>query len=499
MSDQHWEDELKNRLQGFESAPAPDAFRAITKASNGSWWAANRVILAGVVLLLIFLSVMYIAFGPAITGQGNALANAAAKQLRKGYGLEAPLAANTVPATQRLATTPGTTALVIEPDGTLNPQPGNQPANKQPNAAMAEPEQPVPTTGTATRNVQPALQNEPDTQRVTTTAVRPETPKTATEAKLPIDRTARDTERQPTLTNKAIATGNEAGNALANAPQSIPANGEAPTTFVTAGSRQRPLVLLPLEPLTLTWQTAGVELGQVPQSVAYPVPETIAPTTPPKHTVYVQLMPTFGYSRIKANQQDDFVIQDIEGPGTFSLERLGLRAEAGVGWQLSPRWQVYAGGLLFIRQQDINYDAAYFVGNEVAPGNDGNTFDVLPDFDTAQFKFQDRVRNFGVQLGVNYTISNRTWRHLVGASIEMQRPLNPNDAPNEAQGFTSVPSLYTFSNFYYRVERTLGPHFTFYTQPTLNYTLYINENFNAPFYVKPYGFGVNVGVTYRFR
>jgi hypothetical protein len=35
-------------------------------------------------------------------------------------------------------------------------------------------------------------------------------------------------------------------------------------------------------------------------------------------------------------------------------------------------------------------------------------------------------------------------------------------------------------------------------QPTLNYSFYINQNLNAPFYVKPYGLGLNVGVTYNF-
>jgi hypothetical protein len=35
-------------------------------------------------------------------------------------------------------------------------------------------------------------------------------------------------------------------------------------------------------------------------------------------------------------------------------------------------------------------------------------------------------------------------------------------------------------------------------QPTLNYSFYINQNLNAPFYVKPYGLGLNLGFTYNF-
>ena len=35
-------------------------------------------------------------------------------------------------------------------------------------------------------------------------------------------------------------------------------------------------------------------------------------------------------------------------------------------------------------------------------------------------------------------------------------------------------------------------------QPALNYSFYINQNLNAPFYVKPYGLGLNLGFSHNF-
>lgn len=36
-------------------------------------------------------------------------------------------------------------------------------------------------------------------------------------------------------------------------------------------------------------------------------------------------------------------------------------------------------------------------------------------------------------------------------------------------------------------------------QPTFNYALKLDEQINAPFYVKPYGFGINFGLYFHIN
>jgi hypothetical protein len=85
-----------------------------------------------------------------------------------------------------------------------------------------------------------------------------------------------------------------------------------------------------------------------------------------------------------------------------------------------------------------------------------------------------------------------------GTGFEFHMELNKLESSPSTPEFTNNNSAHRFYNLYYRLqypaEGRLRPVF----QPTLNYSFYINQNLNTPFYVKPYGLGLNLGFTYNF-
>ena len=142
---------------------------------------------------------------------------------------------------------------------------------------------------------------------------------------------------------------------------------------------------------------------------------------------------------------------------------------------------------------------------------------VEPHFSYLKKSFEYELRNMGVQFGILYKLSSEKPRqltskealssetmlpkkkllHLVGAGIEFHKALNETTSFDVADRFTN-PSMYVFCNVYYRLQYPSEGRLRGIFQPTFNYSFYINENLNAPFYVKPYGFGLNIGCTYNF-
>jgi len=93
-------------------------------------------------------------------------------------------------------------------------------------------------------------------------------------------------------------------------------------------------------------------------------------------------------------------------------------------------------------------------------------------------------------------LSKRKFLQLIGTSIEFHKALNKSGS-EKLQDFSN-PSAYVFYNLYYRLQYPSEGRLRVVLQPTLNYSFYINQNLNAPFYVKPYGLGLNFGFTYNF-
>lgn len=266
---------------------------------------------------------------------------------------------------------------------------------------------------------------------------------------------------------------------------------------------------------TLTARQEGENSRSTPSSRAESQTSSKVEQERRPFSLYFTAMPTLGYQRIKSNNTDNIFIAGIERIPTISMERLGVRLEAGAEVPLSKRWKAFGGMVYYQRNQTIGYiergDTIVASGPEAE-----RTFE--PQYEYLSKSIEYELKNVGLQVGLSYQLRRATQKatsheglpslgritvkekllHEVGAGIEFHKSLRNTRTLESAEGF-SDPSTYVFLNMYYRLQYPNTGRLRAIFQPTLNYSFYINENLNAPFYVKPYGLGLNFGCKYHFR
>ena len=215
-----------------------------------------------------------------------------------------------------------------------------------------------------------------------------------------------------------------------------------------------------------------------------------------KFSIYFTAMPTFGYQRIESKTNDKIYIESIKKISAFSTERLGLRAELGAEVPLSRRLKVFGGLLYYQRKQTIDYTEKQIDTTQVSIGSNGE-YVVETKLMHSDKSFEYELKNIGFQIGLNYQLKKAKFLQSLGTGIEFQFALNKLSEEVD-HTFTNNPSAYVFYNLYYRLQYPSEGRLKAVFQPTLNYSFYINQNLNAPFYVKPYGLGLNIGATYNF-
>lgn len=211
--------------------------------------------------------------------------------------------------------------------------------------------------------------------------------------------------------------------------------------------------------------------------------------------LYFNIMPTLGYQRIEANDHDNLIVESIHRVAAFSPERLGVRAEAGIEVPVFRKLNFFSGLVYYQREQTVGYVEKQVEYVDVINGENGQ-ITTKPQFAYLDKSFEYQVKNAGLQVGVNYQLKSAAILQTMGTGLEFHVPLNRKSQPNP--DFTSNPSVYVFYNLYYRLEYPADTRLRAVFQPTLNYSFYISKDVNAPFYVKPYGLGLNLGATYHF-
>lgn len=213
--------------------------------------------------------------------------------------------------------------------------------------------------------------------------------------------------------------------------------------------------------------------------------------------LYLQFMPTLGYNKVEPNTEDEFVVTRLTENDRLSFKRIGIRVEAGIDLPINDRFQMQAGILYYQRNQRISYEISYADTSIAQTFADGEELRIVPLYEKEEEVADFDVKNIGIHFRLNYVL-NRGWLdQYAGFGLEFHKSINNIDNRIKELGFESIPSIYTFMNVYYRAEHRLNSRFSLMLQPTFNYSFYINKDFNAPFYVKPYGFGLNLGVVYK--
>lgn len=216
-----------------------------------------------------------------------------------------------------------------------------------------------------------------------------------------------------------------------------------------------------------------------------------------KGSLYFLAMPTFGYNRIEPNKGDNIIIESVKRVPHFSMKRLGVRLEAGFEYPVSGRVSLSGGVLYYQRKQTLNYTEKVVDSVNVTSFGE-NGFDLDPQYSYVPRTFEYEVRNIGVHAGMNYLLAKGKFVHSLGTGIEFQRSVKKTDDATETARLGEQPPVFLFYNLFYRLQYPAEGKFRAIFQPTLNYSFYVNDNTNAPFYIKPYGLGLNIGVSYKF-
>lgn len=235
-------------------------------------------------------------------------------------------------------------------------------------------------------------------------------------------------------------------------------------------------------------------------------------------TFYFAAMPTLGYQRIEPNHKDHVVIESIRSVRAFSSDRLGFRLEAGTVGPIGKRWNAFGSILYYYqRRQTIHFverrldSLAVSVSPRGAP-----TF--APSFGYFAGSMEFEVKNIGIHFGVSYGLwknnrppdnsklssfestpmnASKRFVHEAGGGLELHSALHNSRVNSDEEAFRNSP-IYAFLSIYYRVQYPDRGRLRATLQPTFLYSFYINSDNEAPFYVKPYGFGLNLGCMYRF-
>jgi hypothetical protein len=200
-------------------------------------------------------------------------------------------------------------------------------------------------------------------------------------------------------------------------------------------------------------------------------------------SIYLLAMPTLGYQQLVPNKNDGIIIESYEKISTLNSSRLGIRLEAGWCKPINKRLSLLMGILYYQRKQTFRFLFSDTTQWELM-GKDEEPFayESKPLLQPAVFEYN--LKNIGIFTGLTYTFNKKRVTQSFGMVMELHQNLQNHE-------------LYLFADWRYRLIYPIKSRLAFIAQPSFNYALQLNESLEAPFYVRPYGIGLNLGVQYH--
>jgi hypothetical protein len=207
--------------------------------------------------------------------------------------------------------------------------------------------------------------------------------------------------------------------------------------------------------------------------------------------VYFQVGPSLAYHKITPSTNDNVTITDLEEPGVFASDRVGLSVEAGFQYRVAPRIEVYGGLSYYHQNQHIRYTVADASAGSVT-GNAGDGYTFTPVITKHDVNYT--MRNAGVSAGMFYRIKTHLLEHKFGVGLLYQQGFKRTSG--EGATYTNDGSKYLQYQLQYRMEAGLNDHMRLYFQPGYTHAFHVDEKLNEPFTIKPYRAGISVGIVY---
>ena len=232
----------------------------------------------------------------------------------------------------------------------------------------------------------------------------------------------------------------------------------------------------------------------LPEIVLYPVPAALLlPSLPQPEAVvaeasrwevWVTASPLLLYQRVVPNPSDTVYITSLDR-STFSKDRWGAQLRIGGRYALNERWAAKVG--VYYRYTRDQWTYRYrenLTDTFEIVRTDDNTVEARPVYEEQTGTIRQTHHNLGGLVGVQYRLSNRWNSNLIGVELQAH--------PQQGQ-------LAWYAHSSYVAEKALNDHWSVSGGLNFLWNLSSPETQSDYFQLKPYGFGAQVGVSYKLR
>ncbi|MGB3779352.1 MAG: hypothetical protein WA960_13415 [Tunicatimonas sp.] len=215
-----------------------------------------------------------------------------------------------------------------------------------------------------------------------------------------------------------------------------------------------------------------------------PLPSGQPTLTASRWELWASANPMLLYQRVAPDVSDEIQVTSLNR-ATFSQDRLGMQASAGGLYRLNPRLALKFGVYYRYTRDQWTYDYHSNVTDSFDIVRiDENTVEATPVYEEQQGTISETSHRVGALAGVEYRLSNRWFSNVLGAELQ-------------AQSLAGEPDWY--AHLSYVAARKLSDRWVVYGGPSFLW------NFSGPgirsdhFVLKPYGFGAQLGISYRLQ
>ena len=234
--------------------------------------------------------------------------------------------------------------------------------------------------------------------------------------------------------------------------------------------------------------------NSLPEIVLYPVPATLLPPSLPqpeavvaeasRWEAWVTASPLLLYQRVVPNPSDTVYITSLDR-STFSQDRWGAQLRIGGLYTLNERWAAKVGVYYRYTRDQWTYRYRENLTDtfEIIRTGD-NVVEALPVYEEQIGTIRQTNHNLGGLVGVQYRLSNRWNSNIIGVELQAH--------PQRGQ-------LAWYAHSSYVAEKALNDHWSVSGGLNFLWNLSSPETQSDYFQLKPYGFGAQVGMSYKLR
>ena len=296
---------------------------------------------------------------------------------------------------------------------------------------------------------------------------------------------------------KSAASGDKKSNAAAQGhptsqPEDLPATlsssdrHSSETAQRSGKNTTRALLIASVESNRLTATHSLSEITLLPTAVLPPsVPKPEAVVAPASRwEAWVTVSPLLLYQRVVPNPSDTVYITSLDR-STFSQDRWGAQLRLGGRYTLNERWAARVGVYYRYTRDQWSYRYRKTLTDTFAVvRTDNNAVEARPIYKEQTGTIRQTYHNLGGLVGVQYRLSNRWNSNIIGV---------------ELQAHPQQGGLAWYAHSSYVAEKALSDHWSVSGGVNFLWNLSSPETQIDYFQLKPYGFGAQVGVSYKLR